>query len=446
LTVWYLLIMAILLLVFGLSSFYALRYSLYDNIDNFLLTRMNDFKGVLENAESVEDIVNIKALPNEMIYIYSDDASLLRFYGYLIKIPDIQGKIQKANSGESFFFNLTTDFNWNTRFYISNAKLKENSNVVIIIGRFTNEIENVLVRLKMILISTGVLVMILAGIGGFFYADSSLKPVEKIINTAKSIEENNLNERIKVKSQDELGRLASTLNQMISRLEKAFEQQKQFTADVSHDLRTPLSIIQAESSLTLKKDRSIEEYKKSLELILEETSYMSEIIDKLLFLARSDNKTQFYNFTKTNLKSLLEEVIKKVSPLYHNKGLTLQVTKLEELNIMADKDKLKEALINILDNSLKYTDEGKVSISSVKRGNFAKISIEDTGRGIPKEDLHRIFDRFYRGDKARTSSEKSTGLGLAIVKEIINAHNGRIEVESEVGKGTVFSLFLPIEK
>ncbi|ABX31574.1 integral membrane sensor signal transduction histidine kinase [Petrotoga mobilis SJ95] len=438
--------MAILLLIFGLSSYYALSYSLYDNIDNFLLARMDDFKGALEQAESVEDIENIKALPNEMIYIYSDDASLLRFYGYLVKIPDIQGKIQKANSGESFFFNLTTDFNWNTRFYVSNAKLKENSNVVIIIGRFTNEIENVLARLKMILISTGVLVMILAGIGGFFYADSSLKPVEKIINTAKNIEENNLTERIKVNSQDELGRLASTLNQMISRLEKAFEQQKQFTADVSHDLRTPLSIIQAESSLTLKKDRSIDEYKKSLELILEETSYMSEIIDKLLFLARSDNKTQFYNFTKTNLKSLLEEVIKKVSPLYHNKSLTLQVEKLEELNIRADKDKLKEALINILDNSLKYTDEGKVTISSVKIGNFAKISIEDTGRGIPKEDLHRIFDRFYRGDKARTSSEKSTGLGLAIVKEIVNAHDGRIEVESEVGKGTVFSLFLPIEK
>jgi heavy metal sensor kinase len=438
--------MAILLLIFGLSSYYALSYSLYDNIDNFLLARMDDFKGALEQAESVENIVNIKALPNEMIYVYSDDASLLRFYGYLIKIPDIQGKIQKANSGESFFFNLTTDFNWNTRFYISNAQLKENSNVVIIIGRFTNEIENVLARLKMILISTGVLVMILAGIGGFFYADSSLRPVEKIINTAKNIEENNLTERIKVNSQDELGRLASTLNQMISRLEKAFEQQKQFTADVSHDLRTPLSIIQAESSLSLKKDRSIDEYKKSLELILEETSYMSEIIDKLLFLARSDNKTQFYNFTKTNLKSLLEEVIKKVSPLYHNKSLTLQVEKLEELNIRADKDKLKEALINILDNSLKYTDEGKVTISSVKIGNFAKISIEDTGRGIPKEDLHRIFDRFYRGDKARTSSEKSTGLGLAIVKEIVNAHDGRIEVESEVGKGTVFSLFLPIEK
>lgn len=438
--------MAILLLVFGLSSYYALSYSLYDNIDNFLLTRMGDFKGVLEKTENVEDIENIKALPNEMIYIYSDDASLLRFYGYLIKIPDIQGKVQKADSGETFFFNLTTDFNWNTRFYVSTAKLKENSNVIIIIGRFTNEIENVLARLKMILISTGVLVMILAGIGGFFYADSSLKPVEKIINTAKNIEENNLNERIKVNSQDELGRLASTLNQMISRLEKAFEQQKQFTADVSHDLRTPLSIIQAESSLSLKKDRSIEEYKKSLELILEETSYMSEIIDKLLFLARSDNKTQFYNFTKTNLKSLLEEVIKKVSPLYHNKGLTLQVAKMEELYIRGDKDKLKEALINILDNSLKYTDEGKVTISSVKRGNFAKISIEDTGRGIPKEDLNRIFDRFYRGDKARTSSEKSTGLGLAIVKEIVNAHDGRIEVKSEVGKGTVFSLFLPIEK
>lgn len=435
--------MAILLSIFGLTSYYALNYSLYDNIDNFLITRMDDFIKILNNVESAEHIENIKALPNEMIYIYDTEGNLLRFYGYFTKISEIPQKIETAESDAPFFFNINTDVDWSARFYISEASLKDNSSVIILVGRFTNEIENVLSRLEMILIITGILVMILGGIGGFFYASYSLKPVEKIISTAKNIEENNLNKRIEIKTEDELGMLASTLNQMISRLEKAFEQQKQFTADVSHDLRTPLSIIQAESSLSLKKERSSEEYKKSLELILEETAYMSEIIDKLLFLARSDNKTQFYNFDKVNLEDVLIEVIKKTKPLFKDKGLSLEISQLEKVIVIVDKEKIKEAILNVLDNSLKYTNEGKISVSLKKEGNYAVITIKDTGKGISEKDLSKIFDRFYRGDKARAGSDKSTGLGLAIVKEIINAHNGSIDVKSKIGEGTTFSILLP---
>ncbi|MFY9403630.1 MAG: HAMP domain-containing sensor histidine kinase, partial [Defluviitoga tunisiensis] len=252
------------------------------------------------------------------------------------------------------------------------------------------------------------------------------------------------NERIEVQSEDELGRLASTLNQMISRLERAFEQQKQFTADVSHDLRTPLSIIQAETSLTLKKDRSIEEYKKSLQLIQEEVLYMSSIIDKLLFLARSDSKSQYYNITSLDLKDLLEELIQKMKPLFQEKKLNLYYELTEGVQIRGDKEKLKEAILNILDNSLKYTKSGKVTISLYKKENKAVICISDTGPGIPEKDLPLIFDRFYRVDKARSNSEQSTGLGLAIVKEIIEVHNGQIEVKSKEGEGTTFYIILPI--
>jgi signal transduction histidine kinase len=280
-----------------------------------------------------------------------------------VELKNVSQIIQKVANGESFFFTTTTNFNWTGRFYASGIEIEDGSSIVIIIGRFIDEINDVLSRLQMILISTGVLVMLLGGIGGLFFANRSLKPVDKIINIAQNIEENNLNERIEIKSEDELGRLAATLNQMISRLEKAFEQQKQFTADVSHDLRTPLSIIQAEASLSLNKERSAQEYRRSLELIQEEVLYMSNIIDKLLFLARSDNKTQLYNFEQTELKDLVLEVIRKVELLYQKKNLDLKVNKLEDLIVKGDREKLKEALLNILDNSLKYTEKGTVSIS-----------------------------------------------------------------------------------
>jgi len=285
---------------------------------------------------------------------------------------------------------------------------------------------------------------VLAGIGGFILANKSFKPVSKIIDTAQRIEENNLNERIEVQSEDELGRLASTLNQMISRLERAFEQQKQFTADVSHDLRTPLSIIQAETSLTLKRDRTTEEYKNSLQLIQDEVLYMSSIIDKLLFLARSDSKSQYYNFTTIDLKDLLEELIQKLKPLFHAKKLELHYELQEDLTVRGDKEKLKEAFLNILDNALKYTKIGKVTILLQKSDDKAVVSILDTGPGIPEKDLSFIFDRFYRVDKARSNSEQSTGLGLAIVKEIIEVHNGQIEVTSKEGEGTTFYIILPL--
>lgn len=435
--------MSILLLVFGLSSYYALSYNLYESTDNLLVSRMNEVQISLHSSKSIEQINQLKSMPNEMIFIYNYEGKLVRFYGFYVEIPNFPQIKERVSKGESFFLSTTTDYNWNARFYVSAINIDENP-LIIVVGRFIDEINTVLSRLKKILIFIGIFVIVLAGIGGFILANKSFKPVSKIIDTAQRIEENNLNERIEVQSEDELGRLASTLNQMISRLERAFEQQKQFTADVSHDLRTPLSIIQAETSLTLKRDRTTEEYKNSLQLIQDEVLYMSSIIDKLLFLARSDSKSQYYNFTTIDLKDLLEELIQKLKPLFHAKKLELHYELQEDLTVRGDKEKLKEAFLNILDNALKYTKIGKVTILLQKSDDKAVVSILDTGPGIPEKDLSFIFDRFYRVDKARYNSEQSTGLGLAIVKEIIEVHNGQIEVTSKEGEGTTFYIILPL--
>jgi len=404
---------------------------------------MNEVQISLHSSKSIEQINQLKSMPNEMIFIYNYEGKLVRFYGFYVEIPNFPQIKERVSKGESFFLSTTTDYNWNARFYVSAINIDENP-LIIVVGRFIDEINTVLSRLKKILIFIGIFVIVLAGIGGFILANKSFKPVSKIIDTAQRIEENNLNERIEVQSEDELGRLASTLNQMISRLERAFEQQKQFTADVSHDLRTPLSIIQAETSLTLKRDRTTEEYKNSLQLIQDEVLYMSSIIDKLLFLARSDSKSQYYNFTTIDLKDLLEELIQKLKPLFHAKKLELHYELQEDLTVRGDKEKLKEAFLNILDNALKYTKIGKVTILLQKSDDKAVVSILDTGPGIPEKDLSFIFDRFYRVDKARSNSEQSTGLGLAIVKEIIEVHNGQIEVTSKEGEGTTFYIILPL--
>jgi HAMP domain-containing protein len=218
--------MSTLLLVFGLSSYYALRYSLYENTDNVLVSRMNEIQINLQSSENIEEINQLKSMPNEMIFIYSYDGKLMRFYGFFVDIPNFSLIKDRVSKGESFFVSATTDYNWNARFYVSSITIDETP-LIIIVGRFIDEILTVLLRLKKILIFTGIFVLILAGIGGFILADRSFKPVSKIIDTAQRIEETNLNERIEVQSEDELGRLASTLNQMISRLERAFEQQNQ---------------------------------------------------------------------------------------------------------------------------------------------------------------------------------------------------------------------------
>jgi len=276
-------------------------------------------------------------------------------------------------------------------------------------------------------------------------ASRVLKPVERIRQTAQEIGESDLSRRIEVDSEDELGRLASTLNQMIGRLETAFSRQRQFTADASHELRTPLAIVQAESTLALRKKRTQEDYRKSLELISQETAHMSAIVGKLLYLARTDAGKDQVNFERINLKELLTELSSDVEVLAREKGLEFKLAPLEDLTIEGDKVKLEQLFLNLLENAIRYTPRGgSISASVVREGKTAVIAIKDTGIGILKEHIPHIFERFYRVDKARSRAEGGAGLGLAICQHIAQVHSGKIEVESQVGKGSTFSAFLPL--
>jgi signal transduction histidine kinase len=255
---------------------------------------------------------------------------------------------------------------------------------------------------------------------------------------------NDLSRRIYVNTKDELGRLANTLNQMIDRLEKSFELQKQFTSDASHELRAPLAIIQAESTLSLQKERDPAAYRLSLETITQEVGHMAKIIDQLLLLARSDAGGELISFEETNLAELLKDLTSDITILCQDKGLSLELNAREDMIIMGDKGKLRRLFLNILDNAIRYTPSGGViSIGLSNKGKIALVAFKDTGMGISQEHIPHIFDRFYRVDKARSRSEGGSGLGLAICKQIVEVHGGEISVQSKVGKGTTFLIRLP---
>ncbi len=326
----------------------------------------------------------------------------------------------------------------------SKPEIVDITKAVLIIARPTRDIETALERLLQILLMAIPLTLLFAGGGGVFLAKRAFMPVDQITETAREIEEKDLSRRINVKAKDELGRLASTLNLMIERLERAFNRQKQFTSDASHELRAPLAVIQAEATLALQKDRKADEYRKSMETISQETEHMAAVINQLLSLARADAGKEQIKLKTLNLTDFLQEICSDVEILCHEKGIELQLTVEDRMTISGDKKSLKRLLHNLLDNAIKYTPkDGSISIMVQSKGKMAVISIFDTGIGIPSNELSLIFERFYRVDKARSRSEKGSGLGLAICKHIVDIHGGAIEVDSQLNKGSTFHVRLP---
>jgi heavy metal sensor kinase len=314
----------------------------------------------------------------------------------------------------------------------------------LITGRSTRQIDQALHELVRTLVIAVPLALAVAAGGGIFLARRALKPVDKIAQTAQEIEENDLSERINVNTKDELGRLAATLNAMIGRLERAFQRQKQFTSDASHELRAPLAVIEAESSLALQKERPPSDYRQSLETISQESRQMSLLIEHLLTLARADAGKEQWNFGEVNLGRLITNLSADVEVLCQEKGLICQLGQTQDLVIKGDEARLRELFMNLMDNAIRYTPApGTVSISLRQEGQTAVVAIRDTGVGIPGEDIPFIFERFYRVDKSRSRAEGGTGLGLAICRYIAEAHGGKIEVESQVGSGSTFSVWLP---
>jgi heavy metal sensor kinase len=438
LTLWYLAIIVVLLLLFSSVAYFMLYYNLYNNLDNSLQSRANE----------LNTITVVAPKPNELLLSFSANGALTQeFPSGVIDASKLSGLIKQALSGQTAYLTSVTTDNQGVRLYATTFLNPFNGQpIVIVVGQLTTEITTVLHTFVYVIVFAMVGVIVLAGLGGLFLANRVLKPVQEITKTAQKIEGSDLSQRIAVNTDDELGRLASTLNEMIGRLEEAFNRQRQFTADASHELRTPLAIMQAEATLALSKERTSDDYRKSLETISQESDYMSSVIGKLLFLARSDAGKEQLNFEDVELKELITGLSANIEALAQDKGIKFTVDAKEDLTVSGDKVKLRQLFINILENAVRYTPaDGNISVSLVEKDSNAVVSISDTGIGIPPEHLSHIFERFYRVDKARARADGGVGLGLAIAKIITESHKGKIEVESEVGKGTTFKISIPLK-
>lgn len=291
--------------------------------------------------------------------------------------------------------------------------------------------------LLIVLLASDILFLIMIHGMGTRMSRKMLFPVKKMTDTVNSITIHNINNRLDVSgSKDELKDLAKTFNNMLDRLQKSIETQNQFVSDASHELRTPIAVIQGYANMLDrwgKDDRAVLE--ESIAAIKSESESMKTLVENLLFLARSDKNTQKFEFTSFKLDELIEEILKE-SKLIDTKHQIL-CEQNQPIEFYGDRGLLKEAIRIFVDNSIKYTPEGgTIKLNSCIKSKKIIIDIEDNGIGISKDDLPHIFDRFYRADKSRTKETGGTGLGLSIAKWIILKHKGTIEVQSRINVGT----------
>jgi len=474
LTLWYVLILGILLISFSSFLYFTLSKSLHRDVDNKLssLAKLIASESVsplskfgFENIDqALETSMNLKPI-GKFIQVLDESGNIGRKSDNLknVQLPISLNALKSASKGLVTF--ETNRSIGNTPLRIITFPVVENNHVtkIIQIASSLEEVEEALNTLFIILMITVPLALMVASLGGQFLARKALKPVDNITQTARMITSKNLNQRIiPPKVKDEISRLIETFNEMISRLDHSFRQIKQFSSDASHELKTPLTILKGEVEVMLRKERTPQEYQQTLRSNLEEIDRMSQIVEDLLILSKADTGEIRLNKEDISLTGILNEVVFQMSMFAKSKGLHLSTSNHhQDIHIFGDALRIRELFINLIENGIKYTEEGGSIHIALQKENepfvenqsdwaigekkeFAKIIVSDTGIGIAKEDQERIFNRFFRVDKARSRSQGGSGLGLSICKWIVEAHQGEIKVESELGKGSSFIVILPL--
>lgn len=481
-TLWYLAILSILLVFLATGVYVTLSKNLYKNFDQSLRNRAEQLAGFRDIIPIVLGGTFEEELGEVVSFYYYEKDQLQQISQHKLGTDLPSLLIDKALAGESSFTTIRTEQKKGLRIFFTpytptnpyirplRRPLKHYGSYLLqtwqqtrqaeqmqpgppllipkaalVISRPINDIEIALERLFSILCWAVPLTIVLAGGGGVFLARQVFCPIEKITETAKKIEESDLSRRIDVTSKDELGRLATTLNQMIARLESAFIRQKDFTSDASHELRAPLTVIQAESTLSLQRPREAQEYRKSLEMIAQESEHLAAIINQLLTLARADAGKEQQVFEIINMADFVRDLCSDVDIVCQEKKLTLKLERFDESFVMGDTRSLRNLFHNLLDNAMRYTSEGgSITVMVHQKDTRVVVSIKDTGIGIATDEQSLIFERFYRVDKVRSRSVGGSGLGLAICNNIIKGHGGSIRVESEPNKGSTFHVTFPV--
>ena len=475
---WHMLILSLALFIFGTLLYQNLHRKISQDTDNILRSRA---KGIEQSIETYWDAerLDIAEANSKIRLIKEDNINFIkiarRWVGEKINDPDLINIIVRiydahgnpiassknipmehlnprifydVKKGADHFENAYLNVNERpSSFRTFTTPVMENKRLsyVVQVASPLSQLHAVLRNLSFSLLFLLPLTVILTGLSGIFLVQLTLRPVDQMIETIHQITAENLKLRLIIPgTKDEIESLAKTFNQMIARLDEAFTTQRQFMEDISHELKTPLSVLKGELEVTLKRIRSTQEYETALHSSLEEVNHLAGIVENLLTLARFDAKTTTLNAQPLDLNLLVKDAVEDIQVLAVQKNITLQLNSVHTVDVLADKNQLKRLLLNILDNAIKYTQPGgKISIDLRQQKDSVDIDITDTGIGIPESELPYIFDRFYRVDKSRSSI--GFGLGLSIAQSIAMAHGGRIYAKANVPQGTIFTISLPVK-
>lgn len=323
-------------------------------------------------------------------------------------------------------------------------------NWTIRVGSSYQPLEADVVQLTNLMLVVGAVVLLISPLGGYWLAGRATRPLAEIIDTTAQLHPSSLEQRLPLRgTRDELDRLSATINGFLDRIAKFVEQNREFTANAAHELRSPLAAIQSSLEVALNSDRTISEYKELLLEVLEECGELGVLVNQLLLLAESDAGHLHIGSEPIHLDEIVRKAFDMFQGVAETEGVDMQIVRLDSIRLEGDAGRLRQVVNNLLDNAIKFTRQGgKVEIELVlaPAGDRAIFSVRDTGLGISHEDLLHVFDRFYRGDRSRHRGKegRGTGLGLSICESIIASHGGRIQIDSVINQGTTICVTLPV--
>jgi len=453
LTLWYLLLFAAAQLIFGTGMWFFARRSLYRITDDALHGQIDDLTNFMQAqkknatvAKLQEEVAETYVIEHsgDYLQLFDDSDGVWIFRADFLRqhalAPPAPGVVTRAlyrdeQLGRSLRF-VTQRIQANGRFF------------TVQMGLPMDQVNQTLVMFRGYLLSFAPLLLLAAACGGFWLSRKALSPVDAITRTARTINATNLSDRLeKLTTGDELQRLSDTLNEMLGRIEQAFIHVTQFTADASHELRTPISLMRTEAEIALRRSRGDAEYREALRHILLEAERTSGLVEELLSLARADSGRETLRIAPVDLSAIAREVCQQWRELMAARNLTFTTRIAEEgILVFGDRNALHRLLTVLLDNAAKYTPApGTVELRLETNDSSAAIRVCDSGIGIAVEDQPKIFERFYRVNQARSRDSKGAGIGLAIAQWIAQQHKGSITVLSAPGEGATFLVELPLK-
>ena len=455
-TLWYVLTFIVSALVVCMVLYVGLRHRLLKEIDQFLLDETKEMERVLSEE------------PKETYFLmrFEDEVMARKYYPFFFQILDKSGEplyvskefremeyvahnrvLTNARKGEETREEIYSSGSRETFRIISTPVYRDGKLTEIIqLGTHLYFARKNLSHFRNSILAVLPVILVLGTLGGWILARRSLAPIGYIASTAESISSQNLSDRLTLRGTgDEMDDLIRTINEMISRLEGSFKRMAEFTADASHELKTPICAMRGEAEVLLLKERKAEEYQEGLAHFIEQFDHLNQMINDLILLSKFDTTQVELMTAPIRLDLLMEDLCHLFQVLVEQKNIVLEMGSMEEVTVMGDKVRLQQLFTNLIDNAIKYTSRGSIRVSVERNETGGLVKIKDTGIGIPKEEQEKIFKRFYRTDKSRSRETGGVGLGLSIAEWIVRAHHGRIEVDSELNKGSTFTVYLPVQ-